>query len=82
MDFSMAIWPKFAENLILHIELMMMLIAEENDLVDVYTVEEVIDKMGCGVFQVLLSLMAGGMWVSNCVVVCFGVIVTSFKHHI
>jgi len=38
---------------------------DDDGLVDVYTVEDVIDKIGFGVFQVFLSLMAGGMWVSN-----------------
>ena len=40
------------------------LTTEEDALVDVYTVEDAIDKMGCGVFQIFLSLLAGGMWVS------------------
>lgn len=36
---------------------------EENDsLVDVYTVEDAINKMGCGVLQIFLALIAGGMW--------------------
>ena len=41
------------------------MLTEDDELVDVYTVEDAIDKMGCGVFQVFLSLFAGGMWVSN-----------------
>ena len=44
---------------------MLVLTIEEDDLVDVYTVEDMIDEMGCGVFQIFLSLLAGGMWVSN-----------------
>ena len=40
------------------------LTTEEDALVDVYTVEDAIDEMGCGVFQIFLSLLAGGMWVS------------------
>ena len=45
--------------------MMPVLITEEDGLVDVYTVEDAIDEMGCGVFQIFLSLLAGGMWVSN-----------------
>ena len=44
---------------------MPVMLTEDDGLVDVYTVEDAIDKMGCGVFQVFLSLFAGGMWVSN-----------------
>ena len=30
---------------------------------DVYTVEEAVDKMGFGIFQILLSAFAGSIWV-------------------
>ena len=43
------------------------MVTEDGGLVDVYTVEDAIDTMGCGVFQVFLSLFAGGMWVSDCI---------------
>ena len=49
-------------------------LTEDGSLVDVYTVEDAIDKMGCGVFQILLALVAGGMWVSSCMLLPFNVL--------
>ena len=34
------------------------------DIPDVYTVEDAVDKMGFGLFQILLSMFAGSIWVS------------------
>ena len=34
-----------------------------DDIPDVYTVEEAVDKLGFGAFQVLISLFAGVIWV-------------------
>ena len=41
------------------------LITEDDlaDLSNIYTVEEAVHKMGFGVFQVLLSLFCGAVWV-------------------
>ena len=36
------------------------------DLPDVFTVDEAVDKMGFGLFQVLLCMFAGSIWVSTC----------------
>ena len=35
----------------------------ENDLPGVYTVEEAVDKLGFGAFQVLISIFSGTIWV-------------------
>ena len=39
------------------------MIITEDDLTNVYTVEEAVDKIGFGLFQVLLSLFSGAIMV-------------------
>jgi len=38
--------------------------ATDHEVLEVFTVEEAINKMGFGVFQLVVSLLAGFMWVS------------------
>ena len=33
---------------------------------DVFTVDEAVDKMGFGLFQILLCMFAGSIWVRTC----------------
>ena len=41
----------------------MLTIPDDDDTPDVYTVENAVDEMGFGLFQVLLSIFAGLIWV-------------------
>ena len=43
------------------------IIIPEDDLSNVYTVEEAVHKIGFGVFQILLSLFCGAAAVRKCV---------------
>ena len=36
------------------------------DLPDVFTVDDAVDKMGFGLFQILLCMFAGSIWVRTC----------------
>ena len=40
-----------------------LIITITDDLPDVYTVEEAVDKLGFGAFQVFMSIFAGAIWV-------------------
>ena len=46
---------------------MHVIIITEDDLSNIYTVEEAVHKIGFGVFQILLSLFCGAIWVKPCV---------------
>ena len=41
-------------------------IITEDDLSNIYTVEEAVHEIGFGVFQVLLSFFCGAIWVKPC----------------
>ena len=46
---------------------MHVIIITEDDLSNIYTVEEAVHKIGFGVFQILLSFFCGAIWVKQCV---------------
>ena len=45
--------------------MIVVIIITEDDLSNVYTVEEAVDKIGFGIFQALLSLFSGAIMVGN-----------------
>ena len=40
------------------------IISGDDDVPDIYTVEEAVDKLGFGAFQVFMSIFAGTIWVA------------------
>ena len=40
--------------------------ATESELLEAFTVEEAVNKMGFGVFQLIVALLAGFVWVRVC----------------
>ena len=45
--------------------MIIVIIITEDELSNVYTVEEAVDKIGFGIFQALLSLFSGAIMVGN-----------------
>ena len=53
----------FSHSELVFVQILIVIIIIGDDLSNIYTVEEAVHKIGFGVFQILLSLFCGAIWV-------------------
>ena len=53
----------FSHSELVFVQILIVIIIIGDDLSNIYTVEEAVHEIGFGVFQILLSLFCGAIWV-------------------